>query len=123
MAHRIYHDEEILRLDFDQTVTNDELGEIARTLAQLESSFPIVPHRLTDLTGTKGVSSTFAEILELAKARKALKFANSFKSAIVAPRPVHVGIARMFSTLNDHPQITIRIFPDVESARAWLDET
>jgi len=26
----------------------------------------------------------------------------------------------MFQTLNDHPQITIKVFPDVPAAEAWL---
>jgi hypothetical protein len=26
----------------------------------------------------------------------------------------------MFQTLNDHPQITVRVFPTIEDAKAWL---
>jgi hypothetical protein len=36
--------------------------------------------------------------------------------------PVAVGFARMFQTLNDNPQIEIRIVPPLEAARVWIAE-
>jgi hypothetical protein len=51
-----------------------------------------------------------------AEHRKAQTLANPVKSAAVAPQPVHVGFARMFQTLNEHPQITIEIFSSLRDA-------
>lgn len=31
-----------------------------------------------------------------------------------------LGYARMFRILNEHPQVTVRIFEDETEARAWL---
>jgi hypothetical protein len=31
-----------------------------------------------------------------------------------------MGFARMFQILNEHPQVTVRIFEDETSARAWI---
>jgi hypothetical protein len=38
----------------------------------------------------------------------------------VAGRPIGKGYARMFQALNDHPQITIEVFSDRETALRWL---
>jgi len=61
-------------------------------------------------------------VLELAAARRARTFPNSFRSALVVAREVQKGYARMFQTLNDHPMVQIRIFEDWEAAERWLRE-
>jgi hypothetical protein len=48
------------------------------------------------------------------------ELANPVKTAIVAPKPVHVGFARMFQILTDHPQIIVEVFATVVAAEAWL---
>jgi len=52
-----------------------------------------------------------------------VRLKNYIKSAIVANNPSQFGFARMFQTLNDNPQIEIRIFPAAESAMEWLTAT
>jgi len=56
----------------------------------------------------------------LAERRRTVALQHPIRSAIVAPTPVSFGFARMFQTLNDHPQIAISIFSTVEAAEAWL---
>lgn len=64
---------------------------------------------------------TFNGILPLAELRLRQTFANEFKSAVVASEVTHHGFARMFQTLNDHPQISIGILRDAGSALQWLE--
>jgi hypothetical protein len=45
-----------------------------------------------------------------------------YKSAIVAKDVAHYGFARMYETLNDHPQVVIGIFSDEADAMRWLEE-
>jgi len=58
----------------------------------------------------------------LAKRRKASRLRNSVRSAYVVRTRAYFGMVRMFQTLNDHPQIEIRIFAETEEAEAWLRE-
>jgi hypothetical protein len=78
------------------------------------------PHRLTDLRALTRPYPTDPAVRALAERRKAQTLANAVKSAIVAPQPIHLGFARMFQILNEHPQIAIEIFSTGQAAEAWL---
>ncbi len=110
----------ILHISFVGTVNDWDLREMTDRLEELERNAEVVPHRITHLTEATRIELTFADLWELAKRRKATGFLNPFKSAIVAPDPVHVGFARMFQTLNDHPKIVIAIFRKTEEAEQWI---
>jgi hypothetical protein len=122
MACRIYIEDEIVRIDFSGEITKEDLVEGLVAIEEIESRVTPVPHRIADLTPILSSANRFPEILKLSAARKAKRFPNEFKTALVAPTPVALGTARMFQTLNDHPQITVRIFPDLAAAKAWLAE-
>lgn len=78
----------------------------------------VIPHRISDLTRASGLNVGFPVLFTFTERRKTLRFRNAFKSAIVAPQTVHRGLARMFQPLNEHPPITIEIFPDLAVAQA-----
>ena len=115
-----YFDGETLRFDFVDTVTNQDFTDLAAKVEELERRCAVVPHRISDLSQTTGLNFGFPVLFTFTERRKTLRFRNAFKSAIVATQTVHVGLARMFQTLNQHPQITIEIFPDLASAQAWI---
>lgn len=122
MPVKIREENDCLHLTFSVVVTVAELHEAGAATWALERDRPVVPPRITDLTEVTDLDLDFNAVLRLAEDRKSRPFPNSFKSAIVAPKDHLLGFARMFQTLNDHPQITIRIFRDLPSARAWIGE-
>jgi hypothetical protein len=120
MPFTIRSEDDLLSIHYSGVLTTLDLAELMDAIDDVESRFEKVPDRISDLTDVTGLSLSFADILTLAEHRKARSFPNRFRSAIIAPDPVHWGFARMFETLNDHPQLTIRLFGDQASARAWL---
>ena len=120
MPYRIYHAGDVLRIDLAGIVTNAEFAEMVGKVNQLESSGPVVPHRIADFSQSSELIISYPAIMAAAQLRKALKFPNNFRSAIVATLPGHVSVARTFATLNDHPQISIRVFPTLAEAQAWI---
>jgi len=120
MAYRVYLEGAEIRVEFSGVVTTRDFEDFAPVVEELERRPAVVPHRIGDLSKTSGMEIGFREVLALADRRKSRRFPNAFKSAIVAPQPVQLGLARMFQILNDHPQITIKIFPDVPSAQKWI---
>jgi len=112
----------ILYITFSGVVGEDDLGNMTASMIELESTCEVIPHRITDLTNVSHVDLDFSSILDLAKRRMAMILPNAIKSAIVVSRPDHMGFARMFQTVNRHPKITIRIFPEMDGARAWIAE-
>lgn len=122
MPCEISFEGETLRIDFVDVVTNQDFTDAAARVEELEVQGPVVPHRISDLSRTTGLNFGFPVLFAFTERRKTMRFRNTFKSAIIATRTVHVGVARMFQTLNQHPQITIEIFPDLASAQAWLTQ-
>lgn len=123
MPYRLGFDGDLLRLALSGAVTAADFKAFGAELAQLEAGRAVIPARLTDLTEAVSMDLRYADVADYVDRRKARSFPNSFKSAIVTSQSVHIGFARMFQTLNDHPQITIRIFADHETALRWLQGT
>jgi hypothetical protein len=120
MPYSITMEPTFLRIVLRGAVTNQDLQALADALVTIEMSSAVTPHRLTDLSAVTEPQLTYPAVRAWAERRKAQMLANPVKSALVAPRPILLGFARMFQTLNEHPQITIEIFATVESAEAWL---
>jgi hypothetical protein len=117
----LHEDEDgVLRIVMPATLTAAELDGIAAALTEIERSAAVTPHRLVDMSGVTRFQVGFTDMFALAELRRAHPPANPIRSALVASTPVQVGFARMFQTLNDHPLVDVRIFPDVDSALAWL---
>ena len=100
-------------------VTGDELLEAARALQAVEAQRGAV-NRVTDLTGMEELNFGYLDVDALAQVRRSLSFQSRIRSAIVANRPIQVGYARMFQTLNDNPAIEVRIVACIDEAVAWF---
>jgi hypothetical protein len=112
----------VLRLVLSGTITPEELGPMADALVEAEARAAVCPHRVTDFRPVARFDLGFDDVSALARRRRVQPPPNPIRSAVVAATPVQVGFARMLQTLNDHPQITMRIFPDMDGALAWLAE-
>lgn len=120
MPYQLTSEPDMLRIELFGILTAYDLQSIAAELEQIEGRMPVTPNRLTDATHLLNGDLNFADVFALAERRKVQNLANQIKSALVAPKPVNLGFARMFQILNDHPQIEIQIFPTCEAAEAWL---
>lgn len=120
MSYLLRLDGDILRAEFFGEVTSQDLARSAVELSALEDTRATVPSRIADLGRVERLAIDFADVLAFVEERRRKRFPNQFKSAIVATNVVCYGFARMFQTLNDHPQILIAIFRDDADALAWL---
>ncbi|MBI1795611.1 MAG: STAS/SEC14 domain-containing protein [Candidatus Eisenbacteria bacterium] len=120
MAFVIVDQTTLVRVTFHGALTEADLQGIADAAEEIERGRHPVPHRIADLSGVTEVRVDYEDMKVLAGRRRRIKFANAFRSAIVVKTPVQMGMARMFQTLNDNPQIEIRIFEDEAPALQWL---
>jgi hypothetical protein len=109
-----------IRATLSGTLTGEDLVRLAAAADEIGPGRDPVPPRLTDLTGVREMQIAYPDVKALADRRRALTFPNAFKSAILVRTPVQMGMARMFQTLNDNPQISIQIFEDEAAALIWL---
>lgn len=102
-------------------ITAADLIAIANDVEPVEARHQTA-NRLTDLTAVEHFDFDFTAVSALADRRRALRHSTPIRSAIVAVKPVAIGFARMFQTLNDNPQVEIRIVSTREEAQAWFNE-
>ncbi len=100
--------------------TAKELNHLATEAEIAEAYHPVSLDRITDLTAVERFEVGFREIYGFAIRRSAQRFSRVVKSAIVVQEPVQIGIARVYETLNENPQIQIRIVQSVTEATEWF---
>lgn len=114
----IIHDN-LLEIHPSGAITRQCISFMAGEVISAEQGMNPVLNRITDLTLIQSFDITFETVWSLAQLRRAQVFPNQLKSAIVATKPIEIGFALMFKTLNDNPQIEIRLFKTLEEARRW----
>ncbi|MDB6024797.1 MAG: hypothetical protein JWM68_1020 [Verrucomicrobiales bacterium] len=112
----------IWRVTYTGTLTSNELVKLFEESYRLEHDLQVVPSRICDLSRVQDIHLNFQDMLGVANRRREARFPNAFKSALIAANPVQFGFARMFQTLNDNPQISIKIFSTVEEGVAWIEQ-
>jgi hypothetical protein len=122
MSIKLEYNGEFIIARMTGSLTLADLLAHGRELEALETSLPVAPHRLADLSPALVVDLDFVEMNTFAAKRRAAKLKNPVKSAIVAADAVQFGFARMFQTLNSNPDIRVEIFQNEETALAWLRE-
>jgi len=120
MPYEIRFEDGLLRVVLSGTVTNADLSGIADAAAHIEASWAVVPNRIADFRSIERLDIDFTGVFAMAEARRHARLRNPIKTALIASDLVHFGFARMFQTLNDHPQIAIAIFRDEGEALQWL---
>ncbi len=101
-------------------LNEESLNQMAENVSNMGNSCRRTPHRLIDLTEVTSIEIGFSHLWSLAQRCKMHPPRNPVKCAIVASVPVHLGYARMYQRINDHPGISIAIFNEVAHAREWL---
>jgi len=122
VSFSVVMDGDLLLVRLTDAVTREDLVALVSIVADLERGRDVVPHRITDMTGIRNFQVAYPDVQALADDRKARRFPNSLKSAIVVSTSAQMGMARMFRTINDNPQISIEIFEDEAAALRWLRE-
>jgi hypothetical protein len=120
MPYHLTREPDLVRLVYFGVITPPDLQSIADELKAIEQAHGASLNRLIDLTQASRLELTYPVLRPFTAQRMAQPSTNQVKSAIVAPQPVHVGFARMYQTLNDYAQFTIKIFSTVADAEAWL---
>ena len=111
---------ELYHVTFSGVLSVADLARTAEEMKSIDAIFARSPSRIVDMSGITGVSIGFDAISELAEVRSTSTVQNPVKSALVAPGQLQMGFARMFQTLNRHPEVTTQVFRDRESALSWL---
>jgi len=120
MPYQISYDGPILVVRFSGIVTESDLVGSAEDVIALEDRGRNTRPRLTDLREVSDSPIGYAEVANIANRVGHRPLSSAIRSAFLVSQPVQFGFARMFQTLNQHPQVTVGIFEDEAAARHWL---
>lgn len=120
MPYHISYDGPILVVRFLGIVTESDLVGSAVDVIALEDGGRNTRPRLTDLREVSGSPIGYAQVANIADRVGHRPLSSAIRSAFLVGQPVQFGFARMFQTLNRHPQVTVGIFEDEATARDWL---
>ena len=121
MPYEIEEHPNYLLLRLLPVLTKADLDRASADLAKLEAKFPAPRNRITDLTSLETIDVGFPDIEMVAKRRREVKLPKQIRSVLVASRPIQFGFARMFQTLNDNPNIDLRIMKTLDEAVRWFE--
>lgn len=122
MAVEMVFDGPWIEVTFDGTITAADLSAVMHYAIDLERRVSPAPDRLVDLGPSTRLAIGFGDMANLVQMRRAIPLANSVRTAVVTHSSVQQGYARMFQTLNDHPLVTVQVFPRRAAAVAWLGQ-
>jgi hypothetical protein len=120
MAYSMSFDGPLLVIRLHGMVTTVELDTVTDEVIELEQGGTNAPPRMTDIRDVTDSNVRYPELAKIAERARTRPLAAPVRSAIVVAKPVQLGYARMFQTLNEHPKVTVRIFEDEPAARKWL---
>ncbi len=122
MSFEIAEENGFIRVRMFGVLTAKDLVDLQAAAERIEEGRERVPPRLADLRGVSELKISFPDVSGLAEARRSRRFPNAFKTAIIVGNPVQSGMARMFRTLLDNPQISVEVFMDEAQALLWLEK-
>jgi len=76
--------------------------------------------RLEDMRKLKSVQTGYTELLEVTNHLRTVQLPQTVKTALLTSNELQYGVARMFQTILDHPQMKLEIFTDEKEAMNWL---
>ena len=120
MPFAFSYDGPLLLITISGTLSAADLESITDEVILIEDGGANTPNRLTDFRQVTEAAVGYAEMSRVTDRSRARPLHAPLRSALLVNQPVQLGYARMFQILNDHPRVTVRIFEDEPSARAWL---
>src|SRR5262245_1796338 len=113
MPYTLTVEPDLVRVVFLGILTAAELHAMAREVTAIERVRAVPHNRLTDLSEVADIQLTVTDILAYVEERRRYWHSHPLRSALVAPRALSVGYARMFQTLSE--QAAVELFATVEA--------
>jgi hypothetical protein len=111
----------ILFVTFPETLSDNDFRLINEELGIIEKEYSVLPNFIVNLNNVKVFNGDYNSVQKLAERRAEITFSENILEAIVVTNDFQMGFARMYQTVNDNPQLTIKIFKDEAKAIEWIN--
>jgi hypothetical protein len=111
---------QFIKVIYTGTLDNlDIQGVLKDSLITAGEELKII-NRIEDMRSLSGINIGFNEIIRFTENLRTIQLPRTVKSAILTSGTLQYGIARMFQSILEHPQMDIKIFSNEEEAHHWL---
>jgi hypothetical protein len=111
---------QLIRVTYTGTLDNKDITGVLQDSLTMEGSELNLINRLEDMRNLRGIKIGFDDLMEFTKNLRVIQLPKVVKSAILTGNPLQYGIARMFQTILEHPQMNIKVFSNEEEALRWI---
>jgi hypothetical protein len=116
----VTHAGEYLFVRLYGTVTAADLLHYSQASETHEREAGHAMSRISDLTSVDRFDVSHRDVFEFADRRKREHQPGVARSAIIANEPIQIGLARMYQTLTENPNLEIRIVHSLADAHEWI---
>ena len=109
-----------IKITYVGTLSNEDIHGVLKEGLKKEGKELILIDRVEDMRKLKGIKIGFEDLMGFTGNLRDIQLPQIVKSAILTNNPLQYGIARMFQSILDHPQMKIEIFSNEEEAYNWL---
>jgi hypothetical protein len=120
MSYSIDKSSEFVRVTYVGSLDNNDIQGVLKDSLMKEGDDLRLTNRIEDMRQLHGIKIGFDELMDFTNSLRAIQLPMVVKSAILTNNMLQYGIARMFQTILEHPQMVIKIFSDEEKAYQWL---
>ena len=120
MPFSIEKSPDLIRVTYSGTLTEEDIQEVIKY--SIGGTVIDFSDRLEDMRNLHSVSTGFAELMEVAANLRTVQLPHVVKTALLTNNSLQFGVARMFQTILDHPQMKLEIFTSEQEAMKWLEQ-
>ena len=120
MSYSIDTSDKFIRVTYEGTLDNKDIQGVLRDGLIKDGKELNLINRIEDMRKLKGITIGFDELRGFTESLRTIQLPQTVKTAILTGNPLQYGIARMFQSILEHPQMKIEIFSNEEEANNWL---
>jgi hypothetical protein len=122
MSYSIEKNDQLIRVKYEDTLDNTDIQGVLKDALIMNDKESSPTNRIEDMRTLKGSKVGFDTLSGFTENIRNIQLSQAVKSAILTSNALQFGIARMFQSILEHPQIKVKIFSNEEEAYNWLSE-
>ena len=120
MPFTVEKNTQLIRVTYTGTLDNKDITGVLQDSLTMDGSELNLINRIEDMRNLRGIKIGFDDLMDFTKTLRTIQLPKVVKSAILTGNPLQYGIARMFQTILEHPQMSIKVFSNEEEALRWI---
>jgi hypothetical protein len=120
MPYSIDTSTKFIKVTYSGTLDNNDIQGVLKDSLIVGGNELNLINRIEDMRELYGIKIGFDELMDFTENLRTIQLPHAVKTAILTGNSLQYGIARMFQTILEHPQMAIKIFSNEEEACKWV---